>query len=468
VDGLVFNEGELPFVRCLAAADSPDVWGKIPNVGVYENGALRLPGSKVLSPAEVIPSYPLATLVDTPVPYSSTRQELVATRGCYWDRCTFCTYTASHGKDSNNEGSHNFRRPGSEFIKRLMETQVAEGRNTFHFVDEAMPPGIARQLSEYIIESGLDINWGAYVRFGRPFEDKEVVELLRKSGCRMVEIGLESTSDSVLKAMDKGITVESAKKALDNFLEAGIQTHIFIMFGFPGETEADAQQTLAFMREYADKGVTFGIEVFGLMPDALAMKHMEELGIELLVPKEELKTEFYFEEDVHWRRTKPDDIGLARALEIQLEAMDIAHGANLARLREDSKLIMNAFAGTAPIAFPHVFNQSRTPDFTQVKSTETFVLDAAGSDKAEIQDDVAYSLVRVLHANFLVPNNVMSFIREFTTRTDMPTAIDRYCASQSLDSTEQREQLRTLIRTLARHNILITSSEVDSHVSKVA
>ena len=66
-------------------------------------------------------------------------------------------------------------------------------------------------------------------------------------GFKMLYLGLESGNDRVLRLMNKGITTEMAVTACRNTYNAGIWDHLYVMFGFPGETQEEAQETIDFL-----------------------------------------------------------------------------------------------------------------------------------------------------------------------------------------------------------------------------
>lgn len=87
---------------------------------------------------------------------------------------------------------------------------------------------------------------------------EEVVSALGRAGCRTVWMGAESGSQRVLDAMEKGTTVEDVRRATARLRGAGIEVGFFVQFGYPGETVADIEATLALLRECApdDVGVS--------------------------------------------------------------------------------------------------------------------------------------------------------------------------------------------------------------------
>jgi radical SAM superfamily enzyme YgiQ (UPF0313 family) len=72
---------------------------------------------------------------------------------------------------------------------------------------------------------------------------------LAVAGCAEVWMGVESGSQKILDAMDKGLQVEEVLSARQHLRQEGIRACYFIQFGYPGETWDDVQQTIALVRE---------------------------------------------------------------------------------------------------------------------------------------------------------------------------------------------------------------------------
>lgn len=88
---------------------------------------------------------------------------------------------------------------------------------------------------------------------------RESVQALRRAGCAEVWMGVESGSQQVLDAMDKGLQVEEVVRAREYLRGAGIRTCYFLQLGYPGEEWKDIQKTIALVRETRpdDVGVSF-------------------------------------------------------------------------------------------------------------------------------------------------------------------------------------------------------------------
>lgn len=87
----------------------------------------------------------------------------------------------------------------------------------------------------------------------------ETVRNLKRAGCGEVWMGVESGSQKILNAMDKGLRVEDIHTARENLRRQGIQACFFLQFGYPGETWEDIRKTIALVRETRpdDIGVSF-------------------------------------------------------------------------------------------------------------------------------------------------------------------------------------------------------------------
>lgn len=167
--------------------------------------------------------------------------KMMLAHGCYWAKCAFCDTTLDY--------ICRFKRCDIGVIVDRMEALMAEtGENGFHFVDEAAPPAVLRQLAEEIIKRKLTVSYWTNIRFDRSFTP-ELCWLLAKSGCIAVSGGLEVASPRVLKLINKGVTIESATECIRNLSEHNIMVHTYLMYGFPSQTEAELFDSLGRVRD---------------------------------------------------------------------------------------------------------------------------------------------------------------------------------------------------------------------------
>lgn len=173
--------------------------------------------------------------------------KLTMAHGCYWGKCTFCDISLDYIK--------NYEPVSAQLLCDRMEEIIAQtGQNGFHFVDEAAPPALMRELALEILRRKLVVSWWTNVRFEKSFT-RDLCLLLKASGCIAVSGGLEVASDRLLQLIQKGITVAQVARVNRNFTEAGIMVHAYLMYGFPTQTAQETIDSLEMVRQMFAAGI---------------------------------------------------------------------------------------------------------------------------------------------------------------------------------------------------------------------
>lgn len=173
--------------------------------------------------------------------------KLTLAHGCYWGKCTFCDVSLDYIK--------NYEPVTADILCDRIEEIIAQtGENGFHFVDEAAPPALMRDLAIEIIKRGIVISWWTNIRFEKSFT-QDLCKLLKASGCIAVSGGLEVASDRLLALIKKGVTVGQVAKVSNNFTEVGIMVHAYLMYGFPTQTARETVDALEMVRQLFENGV---------------------------------------------------------------------------------------------------------------------------------------------------------------------------------------------------------------------
>jgi radical SAM superfamily enzyme YgiQ (UPF0313 family) len=173
--------------------------------------------------------------------------KLTMAHGCYWGKCTFCDISLDYIK---------IYEPISAriLVDRMEELIESTGETGFHFVDEAAPPALMREVALEILRRNLVVTWWTNIRFEKSFT-RDLCFLLKLSGCVAVSGGLEVASDRLLKLIDKGISVEQVAKVTRNFTEAGIMIHAYLMYGYPTQTIQETVDSLEMVRQLFEMGI---------------------------------------------------------------------------------------------------------------------------------------------------------------------------------------------------------------------
>ena len=173
--------------------------------------------------------------------------KLTMAHGCYWGKCTFCDISLDYIKVYEPIAA-------GLLCDRIEEMILQTGQNGFHFVDEAAPPALMGSLALEILRRKLTVTWWTNIRFEKSFT-KDLCLLLKASGCVAISGGLEVASDRLLELIKKGITVEQVARVTNNFTQAGIMVHAYLMYGFPTQTAQETIDSLEMVRQMFEAGV---------------------------------------------------------------------------------------------------------------------------------------------------------------------------------------------------------------------
>ncbi len=173
--------------------------------------------------------------------------KLTMAHGCYWGKCTFCDISLDYIKL--------YEPVTAKLLVDRMEELIAQtGENGFHFVDEAAPPALMREVAIEIIKRKLTVTWWTNIRFEKSFT-QDLCILLSESGCIAVSGGLEVASDRLLELIKKGVTVEQVAQVTRNFTQAGVMVHAYLMYGYPTQTVQETVDSLEMVRQLFENGI---------------------------------------------------------------------------------------------------------------------------------------------------------------------------------------------------------------------
>lgn len=255
---ITLDDGELPTLRlaeylehkvgsdALVRTLTPDAPTLVPNDQNIANDLLPapdfsgLPLDKYLSMAEM--TNPMHRLWS-----QGQWNKMMMAHGCYWHRCAFC--------DTRLDYIGRYDAPSATTVVDRMERIMQQtGISGFHFVDEAVPPKLLREVCQEILRRRLAVSFWGNIRFEKTYT-QEFCDLMADAGCVAVSGGLEVASNRLLKLIDKGVTIEQTRDVCRHFRDAGIMVHTYLMYGFPTETLQETLDALENVRQMFDEGV---------------------------------------------------------------------------------------------------------------------------------------------------------------------------------------------------------------------
>jgi anaerobic magnesium-protoporphyrin IX monomethyl ester cyclase len=141
------------------------------------------------------------------------------------------------------------RRSPEKVVEEMIAIKTAYHPDTLWFVDDVFTIS-HKWLSSFrdeLKKRNVIIPYECITRADRMNE--EVIQLLKDTGCFRVWIGAESGSQKVIDLMDRRVDVNQVRDMIKLTKKHGIEAGTFIMLGYPGETEADIEETIHHLKE---------------------------------------------------------------------------------------------------------------------------------------------------------------------------------------------------------------------------
>ncbi len=270
--------GSLPSSMARTARGLPHLASFFPNLSLGD-GLEYIPHepndkhllSKLAWPRMI--SAPSAKGVHPALSYLSSRPivPLTLSVGCFWNRCLFCP--------DRDLPTFMVDLSGVERFLQTMPECVRAARPIVHLLDSAMPPAHLRRFLPLIRNYGLEFY--GFARPDRHLLKDHLLEDCAASGCRMLQLGVESGSKELLDRYNKGLSPAEARELYTSAASLGIRTYIYLLFGLPKETAADRKLTLDMIEETSESVDFLNLSLFNLPRDCELFNRAEEFGIEV-------------------------------------------------------------------------------------------------------------------------------------------------------------------------------------------
>jgi radical SAM superfamily enzyme YgiQ (UPF0313 family) len=207
-----------------------------------------------------------------------------SSRGCVRN-CAFCT----HVIDAKSFRTMSARRTVAEIRHQL---QLHPSYQVVEFCDSVVNGDIQRLaelaalLADYrgerlVSHPGVGFAWTGQGVF-HPAMTAPLLQSLRRSGCLRLSYGLESGSQRVVDLMRKGFRITDAERVLRATHQAGILAQVYLMAGFPGETEDDFQESLAFLERNAPFLDAVSVSSLEIQKGSWLDRHAIDYGVQPL------------------------------------------------------------------------------------------------------------------------------------------------------------------------------------------
>jgi anaerobic magnesium-protoporphyrin IX monomethyl ester cyclase len=247
-DLIVAGEGELAVERLLRSQFDPTAWRSIPGLIFRgDDGAPHRTGAAELLTNLDAQPWPDRERVDIGQYLKTWRSHhgmgsisVITARGCPY-RCNWCSHSVY---------GHTHRRRSPKAVVDEIEWAIQRYSPEMLWIADDVFTIHHGWLAEYATEMkrrGIRIPFECITRADRMSD--AIAALLADLACMRVWIGSESGSQRILDAMQRGVTVEQVQKAVALAKQNGIQTGMFLMWGYEGEDISDIEATVEHMKK---------------------------------------------------------------------------------------------------------------------------------------------------------------------------------------------------------------------------
>lgn len=254
VDFVIAGEGEYGLIELIKQLNKKADFSKVPNLIYKDKGRIFNNSLKNILDINELPppAYHLLDIekyLNRELYYYDLNQKVRAidintSRGCPY-RCAFCTNTL--------HGFKRWRPLTAENVCKMIDYVVKQYNvNHIWFMDDFFfgDKERVKEILKHIIKKDHKITWKANARanlFTATYFTPDFLELMRKSGCIRLMMGIESGSEFVLKILKKDITLQNAIDTAKICKKYHILSELFFMGGIPGETKKDFYKTIDLM-----------------------------------------------------------------------------------------------------------------------------------------------------------------------------------------------------------------------------
>jgi len=207
---------------------------------------------------------------------------LITSRGCPY-QCKYCLKKSI---------GHQVRKMSLPRVKKELDKLIKEHNvETIYFLDDLFNFDNERvkKLCQLIKNEKYNIIWGCQTRTDRV--DEKILKIMKDAGCFYISYGIESGSQAVINRCNKNLNLKQAEKIIKLTKKIGIQVHVNMMYGFPGETVKEFNESINFLIRYEKNSLASAIRFYPgcqyyeeLIPNK-SIKDMEEVSRSLKLSK---------------------------------------------------------------------------------------------------------------------------------------------------------------------------------------
>lgn len=245
IDYAFWGEAEIAFLQFIESRSKPSLLGQIDGLIYRYNGAVTINPMAIVDDLDALPlparhlypplkRYRPSILAYRRLPATG----IITSRGCA-HKCIFC---------HSGKGHFRLRFHSAEYVVEEMKKLKEDfGINELVIFDDTFLINKKRvvRICEDMIRENLNLSWSCNARVNNL--DKKLLRLIKKAGCWMIQVGVESGNPSILRKIKKGITLKQVEQGCKLAYDEGLEVKAYFIMGHPGETIETLDDTIRFM-----------------------------------------------------------------------------------------------------------------------------------------------------------------------------------------------------------------------------
>ena len=247
IDIIVLGEGEVTFPLLLKALKDPKRFEHIRGIGYKDSKGIHVNELRDFLDMNTVPNLPYHLLE---IEKYLTKREgfkrclsLETSRGCPHD-CSFCSNPIIHKRLWSCLNVENLIQKTKYLQNRFKLDGIVYQEDNF-FVNILR----VKKFCE-AIQKDINIGWKANCRISYLLnKDSAFLKMLEKGGCKVLQFGVESGTNRILKLVNKGITIEDILKVNSKLAKGDLICRYNFIVGIPTETQEEIQSTLDFIEK---------------------------------------------------------------------------------------------------------------------------------------------------------------------------------------------------------------------------
>lgn len=261
-DGIVVGNGEMVIVDAVRSLRTLGA-----QAGVIRSGPIT---------SDDLGALPPPAFANTDAYFRPLRIPVLAQKGCYWGRCTFCDYV----RLADLGGRRYVSRSHMSVLAEILELDEACAPDSFLLVSDAVPPAWYRKLANAAIERRAKLKTSSYMMHGRALSRPDF-DLFAEAGVETIVFGSESTDNRLLTLMKKPAPRDVLIRNICDARRAGIFTVVNAIIDFPTTTYEEASAVLSDFRRLMPFIDVFNPSLFDLTAGTEIASNAAHYGVRI-------------------------------------------------------------------------------------------------------------------------------------------------------------------------------------------